>query len=236
MWLALETSGDRASAAVGDPDRLLGQAELAGARRHAAALPLLISQALERAGAMPGEIEGIILGDGPGSFTGLRIGATVAKAMLRTRHRPFWSVSSLTAMAAATDRERGGALVVAVGDALRGQVYATAIRVRPQGIETVMAPLVLFPDQLAERVAGPDRLVIRDEGAPVIPPAWAAVPASRQSPAAADLLALIGVGGGARLIAHPSEWEPNYGRPAEAQARWEATHGRRLPDSAGRLS
>jgi hypothetical protein len=30
-----------------------------------------------------------------------------------------------------------------------------------------------------------------------------------------------------------AEWEPVYGRPAEAQARWEKAHGRPLPDSVG---
>src|SRR5882672_11285694 len=210
MWLALETSGDRASAAVGDPDRILGQADLAGTRRHAAALPLLISQALEQAGAGAGEIEGIVLGDGPGGFTGLRIGATVAKAMLRTRRRPFWSVPSLVAMAAAADRERRGALVVAVADALRGQVFATAIRSRPQGIELVLAPGVAHPDELARQLPGPDRVVVRDEGVPVIPSPWAGLPVSTRWPVAADLLALIGVRGGARLVSHPAEWEPDY--------------------------
>jgi len=236
MWLALETSGDRASAAVGDSGRVLGQAELAGARRHAAALPQLIDQALHLAGATAGEIEGIVLGDGPGSFTGLRIGATVAKAMLRARRRPLWAAPSLLALAASDDRERSGALVVAVGDALRGQLFATSIRVRPRGIELVLPPGVVAPDELAGRVSLPDLLVIRDEGAPPMPTAWAAVPSALRCPAAADLLPLIGVPGGARFIAHPAEWEPDYGRPAEAQARWEATHGRRLPDSTGRLS
>jgi hypothetical protein len=34
-------------------------------------------------------------------------------------------------------------------------------------------------------------------------------------------------------IQHLDDWEPTYGRPAEAQARWEAAHGRALPNPAG---
>jgi hypothetical protein len=77
--------------------------------------------------------------------------------------------------------------------------------------------------------------VVRDEGAPVLPSAWNELPRLARKPAARDLLALIGVRGGARLIPDSTGWEPQYGRPAEAQARWEATHGRRIPDSPGHL-
>ena len=49
----------------------------------------------------------------------------------------------------------------------------------------------------------------------------------------ARLLALVGVRGGAARIESVQAWEPVYGRPAEAQARWETTHGRPLPDSVG---
>jgi hypothetical protein len=52
-------------------------------------------------------------------------------------------------------------------------------------------------------------------------------------PRATALIALAGLEGGAREVPDPSEWEPFYGRPAEAQARWEIAHGRPLPDPAG---
>ncbi len=233
MWLALETSGDCASVALGDPDHLLAQAELSGARRHAGALLALVDQALAEVRGTPGEIEGIVVGDGPGGFTGLRIAATMAKAMLRTRRRPLWAVSSLVAMAASAGREHEGAVVSAVADALRGQVFAGAVIVRPRGLELTMPPRVFHPEQLAEALPAPALLVIRDEGAPVLPAVWSSVPAIRRLPMAVDLLRLIGVSGGAQLIAEPADWEPEYGRPAEAQSRWEATHGRRLPDPSG---
>jgi tRNA threonylcarbamoyladenosine biosynthesis protein TsaB len=51
-------------------------------------------------------------------------------------------------------------------------------------------------------------------------------------PNAATLLALLGVPGGAEQIKDLANWEPSYGRPAEAQVRWEATHGRTLSHSS----
>jgi hypothetical protein len=53
------------------------------------------------------------------------------------------------------------------------------------------------------------------------------------APSARQLIGLIGKQGGAREITDVEEWEPLYGRPAEAQARWETAHGRPLPDSVG---
>ena len=55
--------------------------------------------------------------------------------------------------------------------------------------------------------------------------------ATRAWPEAATLLRLIGVPGAVRTIDSPSEFEPLYGRPAEAAAKWEREHGRPLPDS-----
>src|SRR2546422_9664629 len=59
----------------------------------------------------------------------------------------------------------------------------------------------------------------------------APVPPESLPPAATLLLALLEREGSGRTIGDPATAEPVYGRPAEAQARWEARHGRPLPDS-----
>ena len=53
------------------------------------------------------------------------------------------------------------------------------------------------------------------------------------APHARALLDLVGVRGGATRIEAVRDWAPEYGRPAEAQARWESSHGRPLPHSVG---
>jgi hypothetical protein len=52
-------------------------------------------------------------------------------------------------------------------------------------------------------------------------------------PRAAWLLELLGRDGGTTEVGNVQSWEPVYGRPAEAQAKWEREHGRALPDPAG---
>jgi hypothetical protein len=100
-----------------------------------------------------------------------------------------------------------------------------------------LEPGVRRPDSLATLGLAPDMLVgdvpaaTRDllEGATglamILPPEGA--------PRATALIALAGMEGGALEVRDPSAWEPFYGRPAEAQARWEITHGRPLPDPTG---
>ena len=73
-WLAIDTATDIASVAVGKPPDTEAGVFVQGARRHAAEIIVLIDHALEQAGVRPNELEGIVVGDGPGSFTGLRIG------------------------------------------------------------------------------------------------------------------------------------------------------------------
>jgi tRNA threonylcarbamoyladenosine biosynthesis protein TsaB len=235
MFLALDTATDRASLALGVLGAEPLEESIAGARRHAAGLLPAVQRLLQRAGASLDDLRGIALSDGPGSFTGLRVGASVAKALVQARSLPLWTAPSLLVRAAGV--ARGDELVLAVANALRGEVYAAAYRFLPEGIQTELIASVRRPEQLlgsglqpaavvgeapAEIVAILERWV----GKPIIGP-------PDGSPRAARLLDLIGQRGGARQVEAVREWEPVYGRPAEAQARWESAHGRPLPDSVG---
>ncbi len=221
MWLALDTATDRASLALGLPGAVFAEASLPGARRHAALLLPMLDRCLERAGASLAELEGIVLADGPGSFTGLRVGASVAKALAHTRGLALWTAPSLLGLAAASGDD--GALVLAVSDALRGELFAGAWRVRPAEVETVLAPATLTPDEIHTRLPAPGRIV---------GPAAARLGAAPTWPRAAALLDLVGRAHALTRVADPALWEPAYGRPAEAQAKWERAHGRPLPDPA----
>ena len=236
MWLALETATDRASVAVGRTAADAVEESLTGARRHAGALVPMIQAALRRRGIGLDAITGLIVSDGPGSFTGLRVGATAAKALARARGLPLRTAPSLLARAAGV-AGRPASLVLAVSDALRGEVYAGAFRLGERSVVTELEPRVWRPDSLAALGLGPDVLVgdvptaarevlERATGLTMIMPPEGA-------PRARALIALAGLESGAREVFDVSEWEPFYGRPAEAQARWEIAHGRPLPDPTG---
>jgi tRNA threonylcarbamoyladenosine biosynthesis protein TsaB len=236
MWLALDTATERASVALGVPGTGEAlEANIAGARRHAAALLPAIQSLLQRAAASLDDLRGIVLSDGPGSFTGLRVGASAAKALVDARSLPLWTAPSLLVRAAGVAQP--GSLVVAIANALRGDIYSAAYRFGRDGIQTELIPTVRRPADLVESHLKPDLLVgeapaeiravlERWAGRTLIgPPAGA--------PQAGQLLGLVGLPGGARPVETVHDWEPVYGRPAEAQARWESAHGRPLPNSVG---
>ncbi len=235
MWLAIDTATDRASVALGTDEGNAAEAEISGSRRHASTLVPMIQQLLGRVGVGLDAVRGVVLSDGPGSFTGLRVGASVAKALVQTRGLELWTAPSLMVRAAGVAEE--GALVLAVADALRGDVYAAVYRFTSSAVETVLAPTVRRPEVLAAETPRPD-LVVGDAPAASVESLerWAGRAIIRPpagAPHARWLIALTARTGGARPIEAVTNWEPVYGRPAEAQVRWEITHGRPLPDSVG---
>ena len=236
MLLAIDTATDLASVALSQPDgREPLEENLPGARRHAAALIPMIENLFRRAGASLDDVRGIALSDGPGSFTGLRVGAALVKALVHARQLPLWVAPSLMVRAAGVAQDKR--LVLAISSALRGEVYAAAYRFVDDQIHAELAPSVRTPDELMALAGKPD-VIVGDAPEEILSrfEEWAGravIGSPVGSPHALRLLGLVGRSGGAQLIQSVSEWEPVYGRPAEAQARWEMVHGRALPDSVG---
>ena len=235
--LALDTTTDRLTVALGRPGQPVLERRLDGARQHAAALLPLIEGLLGDAGIGLARVERVALADGPGGFTGLRVGAALVKSLARARPGlEVWTASTLMVRAAAT-APPGGARVLVVTSALRGELYAAVYRMAlPLSVSTEMAPVLATVESLHRTAPdlvvadAPDRLVERladQHGVPL-------VRGGASLPQAARLLTLLDVEGAAVRIEKLDDWEPHYGRPAEAQARWEAAHGRALPDPAGR--
>lgn len=234
--LAIETATDRASVAVGTGAADAVEREIVGARRHAAELLPAIEALLSDLGLGLADLTGLAVSDGPGSFTGLRVGAAVVKALARARDLPLWTAPSLLVRASGVARP--GDTVLAVANALRGEVYAAAYRFEDALIHELLAPSVARPEELLARGLRAHQLVGE------VPPPVASVleaglgralvPPPEGAPHARALIGLVGRPGGAQQIAAVEGWEPVYGRPAEAQARWETAHGRPLPDSIGR--
>jgi tRNA threonylcarbamoyladenosine biosynthesis protein TsaB len=235
MWLALDTATDRASLAISVNGAVAAEEHINGARRHAASLLPAVQTLLHRAGASLDDLNGIALSDGPGSFTGLRVGASVAKALVHARGVPLWTAPSLMVRAAGVSPDDG--LVLAVANALRGDVYVAGYRFYSDRVVTELAPTVRRPADLVGSGLEP-AVIVGEAPAEILTvlEGWSGRPVIGPpdgSPRAARLLELIGRAGGATRIEAVRDWEPVYGRPAEAQARWEMVHGRPLPDSVG---
>lgn len=118
---------------------------------HARTLLALVEQALADAGGGWEGIERIAVGLGPGSFTGIRVGIAIARALALARELPLAGVSTLAALAAAAraDPEHGRELVLATIAAPRGEAFLALWR----GAELLRAPGSLAADALVAAVA-----------------------------------------------------------------------------------
>lgn len=232
--VAIDTATDRLSVAVAAGGRVL-EGGVDGARRHAAMLVPLLDRLLRSAGAVAGDIALVAVAEGPGSFTGIRVGVSAAKALVAGGRAALCTAPSLLVRAAAVGRP--GETVLAVSSALRGELYAGAWRFGEGGrIATVLVPRTIGPADFRElppvdRLCGggpPDLIGALEQrvGRPRHEEAC-------RPPSAAVLLTLVGRPGGARVVPDAATWEPVYGRPAEAQAQWERIHGRTLPHPTG---
>ncbi|WP_353147830.1 tRNA (adenosine(37)-N6)-threonylcarbamoyltransferase complex dimerization subunit type 1 TsaB [Chryseobacterium sp.] len=124
--LYLETSSKNCSVAVSDDDKLLCICEEVSENyKQSESLHTYVEWALEGAGISLQEIEAVSLGKGPGSYTGLRIGAASAKGFCYGLKVPFIAVNSLESMIEPF-LSRNYDLIVPLIDARRMEVY-TAI-------------------------------------------------------------------------------------------------------------
>jgi tRNA threonylcarbamoyladenosine biosynthesis protein TsaB len=206
-----------------------------GVRRHAAEIVGLVDFVLGRLRIRAAELEGIVLGDGPGSFTGLRIGWAAAKGLAQEAGLDLVAVPSLMAAAAGAAVKLGAVPIAACFDALRGQVYGAIYVIHPARVETLVPPAVLTVPELARAAPVRPQLVVGDGAVKYADAvrAWteaAPVPLEALPPSASVMLSLFTREGAARAITDLTTAEPVYGRPAEAQVKWEARHGRPLPD------
>lgn len=119
--LALDTSTENCSVALWLDGEVLSRQELAGQRHSDLILPML-EELLGAAGMSLESLDGIAYGEGPGSFTGLRIGCGVAQGLALGADLPVLGISTLLALAEAAPGER----VLACLDARIGEIYHAA--------------------------------------------------------------------------------------------------------------
>ena len=213
LTLALDAATYTGTVAVLSGNAVLAERAVAMRGEREERLMPAVAEALAAAGVTPASVGRIVCGAGPGSFTSLRIAASIAKGIATAREVPLFAVPSLALIIAGNELPAGRWL--AVLDAMRGESYVAGYETGDGSVREI-APFALvaraavepMAHALGARLAGPAETVV-------------ASPHARGVARLEDLLA----------ESEPVDlaaWEPRYGRVAEAQARWEREHGRPL--------
>lgn len=218
LTLALDGSTYSASIALLRDGKLIAESVIGsendGGGRGEALVPM-IAQLLKANGFRADQITEVICGAGPGSFTSLRVAASVGKGIAVATGAKMYAVSSLLLTVSAQSSLKDGEYL-SVLPAMRGEVFAIPVAVK-DGVPGAASPhhTILADDAIAQVAAG--------FGARVIGPGRE-IDASPHARGVAPLYDAIISGGAIDL----DSWEPDYGRLAEAQVKWEAAHGRPL--------
>jgi tRNA threonylcarbamoyladenosine biosynthesis protein TsaB len=158
-FLAFDVSTPVGSIVVSRGAEVLSREFLLHPREHASHLLPAIAMALDRAGITAGDLDGIVVGKGPGSFTGVRIAAATARGLAAALNVPLWPRSSLAAAAVSdgveipdgvADSASGSAMDPIVGlegrpryilfDARGDRVYGACYKVDDDGVEPLVRP------------------------------------------------------------------------------------------------
>lgn len=224
LLLVLEASTTAGSVALIANGRCLSVRPVAmGAGREDQLFPA-VQALLVEAGAAVQQLTGVVCGAGPGSFTSLRIAAALAKGLAHGASVPLFAVSSLLLAAADAGEAVPAGPAVVHADALRGERYVLDVMREADGqVRSQSALQRMTLEQLNAHAAGRPRLAVLSSPTPdletrVVTPSSAHLPH----------IAVAAWGSAVPL----DSWEPQYGRLAEAQVKWEASHGAPLPAHA----
>lgn len=144
-FLAIDASTEACSVAITFNDKQFSEYELCP-QSHSLRLLPMVDSVLKQANCKLAELDGIIFGQGPGSFTGVRIGIGVTQGLAFSAELAARGVSTLQAMAQQAYIDKGERRVIAAIDARMSEVYTCYFEVDDQGImqakaeETVLKP------------------------------------------------------------------------------------------------
>ncbi|MFL6555884.1 MAG: tRNA (adenosine(37)-N6)-threonylcarbamoyltransferase complex dimerization subunit type 1 TsaB [Bacillus sp. (in: firmicutes)] len=228
--LAIDTSNYTLGVALLEENQVLGEYITNLKKNHSVRIMPAIETLLKDCERVPADLTKIIVAKGPGSYTGVRIGVTIAKSLAWTLNIPLVGVSSLEILASGVSRYFDG-YVSPIFDARRGQVYTGLYHYQNSHLLTAKEDrLVMLADWTETlKEAGKSVLFIGND----LPLHQATIEANLGSQASfaaitehnprPSELALLG-------REKPGEdihsFVPNYIRLAEAEAKWLEAKGK----------
>ena len=235
--LAIDTSALVASVAVIDEEKLLGEYILNSKKTHSQTLMPMIQEVLKSAELELKEVDAIAVAKGPGSFTGLRIGAATAKGLAYAAKKPLIGVSTLEGLAYNLSFTKYQ--VCPIMDAKRNQVYTAIYKWKGQNYIEKLEPSALQMDQLLEILQRKNKKVVFiGDGIPVYKQniiealgekAFFALPSTNMQKASSIGLVALEK---ARLGDYEDVYSfaPVYLRKSQAEREYEERHGKSVEE------
>lgn len=145
--LAIDTSTEACSAALQLGSDILTLDEVCPQQHSKRILPM-VQQLLSDGGISLTQLDGIVFGRGPGSFTGVRIGVGVTQGLAFGADIPVYGVSTLAAMAQAAHRRYNAEQVIAAIDARMAEVYIGSFRAENGLMQQISEDIAVKPADL----------------------------------------------------------------------------------------
>jgi N6-L-threonylcarbamoyladenine synthase len=155
LTIAFDTSTEEVATGLGTIDvrgvHLLGEMNLDVPRASLTHLFPALARLLQSADRTFADVDTVVVGRGPGSFTGVRIGVSAAKGIAKGCGAPLYGVNTLDAVAERFSGRQG--LVGVLGDAMRGEVYPALYRLSGNGVQRLTQDAVAAPAVVAAQWA-----------------------------------------------------------------------------------
>lgn len=176
LILSLETGTEVCSVGLARDGQLLSLRESGDGRNHARLLGVYVQELLEEIGVKPDELDAVAVGRGPGSYTGLRVGVSMAKGLCYGLNIPLIAVNSLQALAqVAREDFEAGILDVETLDrtVLCPMIDARRMEVYTQQFDPALDPLseveaLILDENSFSGILADKRMLVFGDGAPKV--------------------------------------------------------------------
>lgn len=222
--LAIDSSGLVASVAIVTEDTVLGSYSVNFKKTHSQTLLPMVEEVMKMTETEAEDLDAVAVTNGPGSYTGLRIGSSTAKGLAMVWNKPVIPVPTVDALAANLAGRTG--IICPIMDARRGQVYTGIYRYEGNQLVAVKPQVcTLLSDVIAEINAMGEVVTFLGDGVPVhkdtieeqvkVPFTWAPMHLTVQNAAALGWLACGYFREGKTVTA--AELVPDYLRQSQAE-------------------
>jgi tRNA threonylcarbamoyladenosine biosynthesis protein TsaB len=222
--LAIDTSNYVLGISILDEEKVVGEYITNLKKNHSVRAMPAIEYVMRECEIAPADLTKIVVAKGPGSYTGVRIGVTIAKSLAWSLQIPLVGISSLEMAAASIGRYFNGP-VSPLFDARRGQIYTGLYQIKDNRLTVIEKDQILLAKDWANEIAkrseqtlfvGNDLLIHRSELEEILGSKAMFAEITEHNPRPSEL-ALLGKD---RPGEELHSFVPNYIRLVEAEAKW----------------